>query len=199
VRLSHRPRFVPGRHRHERGAVLVEFATVAIFLAVMLAGAFDYGMAWRASLTVTEAARAGARVGSSGGNNLAADRDLLLSAQAALSAGGMLDEVQRVVIFNASNVSAVPTACKQGTGTTQSCNALTGAQFSNLTATSAYDSNGCIVDSARKGFCPKLRNNVQLTAHYVGIWILADYEYEFGLLGSTRSIERTAIMRIEPP
>jgi len=199
VRLSHRPRFVPGRRGHERGAVLVEFACVAIFLITLLAGAFDFGMAWRAGLAVTEAARAGARVGSSSGNNLAADRELLLSAQAALSSSGMLEDVQRVVVFNASNISAVPPACKIGTGTGQSCDALTGDQFSDLTGSSAYDANGCIVDSARKGFCPKIRNNVQLTAHYVGIWIQVQYHYQFGLLGSVKTIERTAIMRIEPP
>jgi hypothetical protein len=111
----------------------------------------------------------------------------------------MLDDVQRVIVFNATNVSKVPVACKTGTGTGQSCNALTGTQFSNLTGTSALDTNGCIVDSARKGYCPKLRNNVQLTAHYVGIWVQVQYHYEFGLLGSVKTIERTAIMRIEPP
>lgn len=199
MRLSHRPRFVPGRHRNERGAVLVEFAIVAIFLTALLAGAFDFGMAWRASLAVTEAARAGARVGSSSGKNVNADRELLLSTQAALASAGLLDEVQRVVVFNGSNVSDVPATCKIGTGTSQSCNALTGAQFRLLNASSPIDANGCIVDSDRKGFCPKLRNDVQLTAHYVGVWVRIGYQYEFGVLGSVRTIERTAIMRIEPP
>jgi len=179
--------------------VLVEFATVGIFLVTLLAGAFDFGMAWKAALGVTEAARAGVRVGSSSGNNVAADRELLLSAQAALSSSGLLEDVDRVVVFNASNVSAVPPSCKIGTGNGQSCNALTGAQFKDLSGSSAIDANGCLVDSVRKGYCPTLRNNVQLTAHYLGVWIRASYEYEFGLLGTTKTIERTAIMRIEPP
>ena len=48
----------------ERGAMLVEFAFVAMFLVVLVAGTFDYGFAWRSGLAVNEGARAGARVGS---------------------------------------------------------------------------------------------------------------------------------------
>lgn len=200
MRLSHRPRFVPGRERHERGAVLIEFATVAIFLLVLLAGAFDFGMAWKATLGVTEAVRAGARVGSSSGTELTADRDLLLSAQAALSSSSLLDEVQRIVIYNATTSATIPNNCKKGSGTTLACNALTGDQFRALTATSGYDATtGCLDDAVRKGWCPKSRSNVQLTASYIGVWVQVDYEYEFGIMGSVRSIERTAIMRIEPP
>lgn len=200
MRLAHhRPRFAPGRERHERGAVLVEFATVALFLVVLLAGAFDFGMAWKTGLAVTEAARAGARVGSSSGKTTTADRDLLLSVRSALASSGMLEEVQRVVVYNATTSNAVPTGCKTGTGTSLACDALTGQQLRDLTTTSALDGNGCISSSARKGYCPTARNNVQLTAHYIGVWVQVDYEYEFGLLGSTKKIERTAIMRIEPP
>jgi Flp pilus assembly protein TadG len=199
MRLAHhRARFVPGRERHERGAVLVEFATVALFLVVLLAGAFDFGMAWKSSLAVTEAARAGARVGSSSGKNTSADRDLLLSVKAALASSGLLEEVQRVIVYNATTSTAVPTGCKTGTGTTLACDALTGQQLRSLSAASPLDANGCISDSARKGYCPTGRNNVQINAHYLGIWVQVDYDYEFGLLGSTKKIERTAIMRIEP-
>jgi len=200
MRLAHhRPRFVPGRERHERGAVLVEFATVAMFLVVILAGAFDFGMAWKSGLGVTEAARSGARVGSSSGKTASADRDLLLSVKAALDSSGMLNQVQRVIVYNATTSTAVPAGCKTGSGTTLACDALTGQQLRSLTASSPLDGNGCISDSARKGYCPTTRNNVQLTAHYLGVWVQVDYEYEFGLLGSTKKIERTAIMRIEPP
>ena len=201
MRLSHRPRFVPGRHRHERGAVLVEFATVAIFLVVLLAGAFDFGMAWRAGLGVTESARAGARVGSSGGKATAADRDLLLSAQAALASSGLLDQVDMVIIYNATTNAVVPTACKTGSGATLTCNSYTGAQFRGIVAAAPLDATGCIVASTRKGFCPlnTARSNIQLTASYLGVWVRVRYDYEFGILGSARMIERTAIMRIEPP
>jgi Flp pilus assembly protein TadG len=199
MKLSHRPRFAPGRHEHERGAVLVEFATVAIFLVVLLAGAFDFGMAWRAGLGVTEAARAGARVGSSGGIAVTADRDLLLSVQAALASSELINDVDRVVVYNATTNAAVPATCKTGTGNGEPCDAFTASEFKAITAGSALDANGCIVDSARKGFCPKTRNSVQLTANYLGIWVRIRYDYQFGVLGSSRLIERTAVMRIEPP
>jgi hypothetical protein len=178
----------------------VEFATVAIFLVVLLAGAFDFGLAWRAGLGVTESARAGARVGSSGGKATAADRDLLLSAQAALASSGLLDDVDLVIIYDATTNAAVPNTCKTGVGTNLPCNSYTGAQFRGIDGAEPIDANGCIVDSSRKGFCPlhANRSNIQLTASYLGVWVRIRYEYEFGILGSYRMIERTAIMRLEP-
>lgn len=183
----------------ERGAIIVEMSIVAIFLVTLLAGTFDFGMAWRGSLAVTEATRAGARVGSSVGDDINADRDLLLSAQAALSSSGLLDEVQRVVVYRSSSINgAVPPNCKTATSTVSGCNVLTGTQFKNLTAGSALTSRGCINTSTSKGFCPLDREERQIDADYLGVYIRAEYRFMFQLLGTVQVIERTAVMRIEP-
>lgn len=200
MRLSHRrARVVPARVVGERGALILEMSIVGIFMVTLLAGTFDFGMAWRGGLAVTEAARAGARVGSSVGNDSTADRDLLLSAQAALQSSGLLDEVQRVVLYRSTTANgAVPPTCKTATATVSGCNILTGAQFTALTGTSPLDANGCISTSTSKGFCPTGREERQIDADYLGVYIRAEYRFMFRLLGTVQVIERTAVMRIEP-
>jgi Flp pilus assembly protein TadG len=182
----------------ERGAVLIEFALVSIILVTLLAGTYDLGSAWRAGLGVTEGARAGARVGSSMGDDVNADRSLMTSAQAAMASSGLLDNVTRVVIFKSATVDGkIPASCKI-MASSGACNIFTGNQFRNLTTTSPMDANGCLTGSQRQGWCPKNRNRVQLTAEYIGVWIQVQYDYEFRLLGTSRTIERTSVMRLEP-
>lgn len=198
MRLGHRR--TPGRRpsRRERGAILVELSIVGLFLVTLLAGAFDYGMAWRSGLAVTEGVRAGARVGSSSGNDRNADLDLLLSTQAALKSSGMIDSVQRVVIFRSPDNGQVPASCKTSTGQVDGCNILTGPQLKALLTTTVLRTDGCVEAWSSKGFCPTTRNDIPATADSVGIWIRAQHPFLFRLLGTSQNIERTAVMRIEP-
>ncbi len=191
------------KHRpaKESGAVIVEMAFIAIFLLVLSAGAFDYGLAWRASLGVNEAARTGARVGSASGNDVEADFNMLTGARSALSSSGLLSNVERVVVYSATNVNGtIPAACKTATATSEQCNILTGDQFRAIptSATGALTSTGCINNSTTKKWCPTTRNNVQLTAEYVGIWIKVRYQPSFSFTARATTIERTAAMRLEP-
>lgn len=202
--LSHRPRRRPGTCRRpgepvgERGAVVVEMAIVAVLLITILGGAYDFGMGWRASLAANEAARAGARTGSSLGISVEADRSLLLSVQSALSSSGLLDEVQRVIVFDAGAANGkVPSTCITGTSS-GACNIFTATQFKNIVATSPLDAKGCISSSSRKGFCPLDRDKVQIQADSLGVWVRLRYEYQFGLLGNALTIDRQAVMRLEP-
>jgi Flp pilus assembly protein TadG len=201
MRLAHgRALRSRGGHRsgRERGAVLVEFAMVAMILVTVLAGTFDLGMAWRSGLGVTEAARAGARVGSGQGKALTADRSLLLSAQAAMASSDLLPDVTRVVVYRSATADGVmPSGCKT-TATNSNCNVFTGTQFRNIIATSALTSTGCLTGSQSQNWCPTQRVTTQLTAQYIGVWIQIRYDYDFRLLGTSRLIERSAVMRLEP-
>lgn len=187
----------PGTAR-ERGAVLVEFVMVALILVTLLAGTFDLGLAWRAGLGVTEGARAGARVGSSMGNDINADKSLLTSTQSALASAGLLPKVTRVVVFKADTANgAVPATCKVA-NTSGACNIFTGNQFRNMGASPAIGATGCLTASQRQGWCPTTRERVQLRAEYIGVWVQIRYDYQFRLLGTSRTIERTSVMRLEP-
>ena len=75
------------------------------------------------------------------------------------------------------------------------------AQFRALPAsntTGTLTATGCIASSQTKEWCPTTRNNVQLTAEYIGVWVQVTYTYKFKFIGSTRTIERDAVMRLEP-
>lgn len=185
----------------ERGAALVELAMVALFLLTISGAAFDFGMTWRVTLIDNEAARAGARTGSTMADDPLADWYALSNARAALSSGKQLANVQRVVIYRSDTANgAVPSGCTSGTTTSSLCNVLTGAQFSALAQTDFNTTTGCI--NAGKAtvtnWCPNVRDNVQLTANYFGIWIDIKYTNLFKLRGASIDITRTAVMRLEP-
>ena|SRR5947207_5829573 len=55
-----------GRVRDDRGAVAVEFALVLIPLLLVVFGIIDFGRAYNAQQTVTQAARVGARLATLG-------------------------------------------------------------------------------------------------------------------------------------
>jgi Flp pilus assembly protein TadG len=54
------------RSRRERGQALVEFALVVPIFLILVMGIADFGMGYKASITVTNATREGARLGAVG-------------------------------------------------------------------------------------------------------------------------------------
>jgi len=211
--IAHRRAQVAGRRRGERGAGLVELAFVAMLLLLLMASTFDYGFAWRAGLAVNESARAGARVGSGQALSRGADYYALNSVKASLSASGIIDNVQKVVIFKSTTADGrVPASCLT-TSPTGTCNVLTGAQLKALTASSfdvvissnpatAPTGSGCLKTTAalRAGWCPNApRSNSQDSgADYYGLYVQISYPRKFGAFGSAISVSRTAVMRLEP-
>jgi Flp pilus assembly protein TadG len=207
-----RRRLASRRAERERGATLVEFAFVAMFLLVLVAGTFDYGFAWRMGLAVNEAARAGARVGSGQAVSRGADYYALNSVRSALTASGAIDQVQKVVIFKSTTADGVvPSTCLLASPS-GSCNVLTGAQLKALTA-SSYDltistdptvaptGSGCLKSSAaqRVGWCPSARSNDQdAGSDYYGVYVEAAYPRKFTSFGGSITVTRTAVMRLEP-
>lgn len=207
-----RRRLASRRAERERGATLVEFAFVGMFLLVLVAGTFDYGFAWRMGLAVNEAARAGARVGSGQALSRGADYYALNSVRSALTASGAIDQVQKVVIFKSTTADGVvPSTCLQASPS-GSCNVLTGAQLKALTASSfdltistdptvAPTGSGCLKSSAaqRVGWCPSARSNDQdAGSDYYGVYVEAAYPRKFTSFGGSITVTRTAVMRLEP-
>jgi len=210
--IAHRRAQLVERRRSERGAGLVELALVATLLFFLVASTFDYGFAWRAGLAVNESARAGARVGSGQALSRGADYYALNSVKSSLTSSGIIDNVEKVVIFKATTADGrVPASCLAATPT-GTCNVLTGAQVKALTAAS-YDvvisadpgtaptGTGCLKSTAaqRVGWCPNARSNNQDTgSDYMGVYIQMSYPRKFGAFGSSISVSRTAVMRLEP-
>ncbi|MBX3286583.1 MAG: pilus assembly protein [Actinobacteria bacterium] len=192
------------RARGEGGAALVELAFVAMILSLLAAGGYDYGMGYRAGLGVIEGTRTGARVGSSIGNDIQADFQILSSSKSALQSSGLLPYVEKVVIYRSTNVNGdIPNNCKNYTSGSVNdyCNIFMGDDFRNLPATwssSIADGNGCLDIDRNARWCPTARKDIQAYAEYVGVWIQIKYPYQFRMLGSTITINKDSVMRIEP-
>ena len=185
--------------RGERGAALVEMAIIAILLLLLIAGGYDFGQAWRQGLITNEAARTGARTGSALGDNYLADWYALSGSRAALQNSGRLGSVERVIIYRADNTEGdVPSQCVDQNSTSQRCNILTGDQFRAMQISDFDATTGCFTPALVKNWCPSARDNVQLTADYYGVWIQTRYDYEFSILGSGATVQRDAVMRLEP-
>ena len=140
-------------------------------------------------------------------NGRIADFYAVSSVKAALKASGKLEQVQRVVIFNASNANGqASAACRTGAGD-GTCSVISGANLrttwdatsDETSVKSQTNSSGCLTIASPKNFCPTLRiNTPQASAQYVGVYIRIRHNYLFPILGSGTDVSRTAVMRIEP-
>ena len=182
---------------------MVEFALVALLLFTLSAGAYDYGQAWRTGLVVNEAARTGARVGSAGGSDLAADFNALSGLKASLKSSGKLDDVVRVIVFQSSAADgsgARPSTCKGAAPT--GCQVIEGAAFrtdwETLSVVDATGPTGCLKKAVVTAWCPTTRDNNQAVAQYYGVSVQLRHNFLFPIMGSGTDVERTAIMRLEP-
>jgi len=88
------------RRRNERGAAAVEFALILIPLLMILLGTIEFGFIFNQQLTVTNAAREGARV-------LAITRDEGDAVDAAAAAASALDGTLSVSVVETCLVNAV--------------------------------------------------------------------------------------------
>ena len=148
LRLRHRKKGktplerVPRRSRRRRdGAVLVEAAFVLPFLALLVFGAVDWGFTFNDYLTLSNAVRSGARIGTADvdpvSQQVNADDDYQVLQAVNNALGGTRNEVVLVSIFNATSSTATnPPAGCVGTGATSQtgeCDVYTAAEMNTYT------------------------------------------------------------------
>lgn len=192
-------------HRDERGAVLVEVVIILPVLLIIALGVFDVGLGWRASFTISSAARSGARVGSNLGIDDGADQQALASIAAAL---GTIPSAQIdvVVIYKADGADGeVPANCltaitrTAGGSAANHCNVYTATDLAAAATSSDYTGN---CSSSRDRFwCPPNRENEQGSAagpDYLGVYIRINHATKTKMFGSTLVLDDRAVMRIEP-
>ncbi len=186
----------------QRGAALVEFALIAPVLVLITAAIFEFGLAFRDSMTLSNALRSGARVGSNAGRERQADYTILKSVEAAMTEFPTA-RVERIIVYKASTTnSAVPAACMAVSGSggvTGSCNVYQSSDLarplSDFTGTTT-----CTGTAPDRYWCPTARQNQQaLGADYLGVWMQIRYEYVTNVFpGAGITIRDRAIMRLEP-
>jgi len=186
----------------QRGAALVEFVLIAPVLVLIVAAIFEFGLAFRDSMTLSNALRSGARVGSNAGRERQADYTILKSVEAAMTEFPTA-RVERIIVYKASTSNSAPSAaCLAVTGSggvNGSCNVY---QSTDL-ARPLSDFGGttsCSSTSPDRYWCPTSRQNQQaLGADYLGVWMQIRYEYVTNVFpGSGITIRDRAIMRLEP-
>lgn len=185
----------------ERGSVLVEFAFVLPFLALMAFGIMEFGLALQDRMAVQTAARTGVRVGSAAGKAADADKSLLLGVGSVLT-DVKLANVSSVLVYKSSTADgAVPAECTNPTRSASGvCNVYTGAQLQQLVAGTAPSSwFGCGGGSLDVSWCPTTRQTVQaIGTDYIGVSIRVNHPMLTGFFGSMVTISERGVMRLEP-
>lgn len=99
------------RAKNEHGAAAVEFALILPVLLLVLIGIIEFSLAFNAQLSLSQAAREGAR-------NMAIHNDTGQASSAAQNAAGRLDPATVSVAFNVTGGGTACAADKQVTATT---------------------------------------------------------------------------------
>lgn len=189
------------RGRGDRGAALTELVLIVPILALIVCGVLEFGMAWRDSMTVSNALRSGARVGSNMGDDRYADYDILKAIEAAMREIPDTARVQRIVVYKADTSNSAPSAtCQAGTPVTGVCNVYTGADLSRTQSAFTGTTNCSTGTPPDRFWCPTSRvNNQALGADYLGIWMQVTYNWITHMFpGTGLTIKDRVVMRLEP-
>lgn len=189
------------RARGERGAAVTEFVLIAPVLVLLVAAVLEFGLAFRDNMTMSNALRSGARVGSNAGRERLADYTILKAVEAAM-AEVPTSQIQRIIVYKADTAnSAVPSSCLSVTppgGVTGVCNVYNPASLS--LPESEFSGTTCSASAPDRWWCPVSRQSQQaLGADYLGVWMEIEYDYVTHLFpGDGLTLRDRAIMRLEP-
>lgn len=170
----------------ERGATIVEMAIVLPLLLLLIIGMLELGLAFRSFLTVSAAARDGSRVASLAGNEIGADCATLVEVGGTLATGGILDGLDRVVIFKAEPGGGAPVA-------------------SNVyTLNSSGDPSVCTTwNRTTNGYPEATRQTISgpgSPLDIIGVRIVSDESWVTGLFPfrGTFTVDESSLSRMEP-
>jgi hypothetical protein len=170
----------------ERGAVLVEAALIFPLLIFVVLGIAEYSLAYRNSLSVSSASRAGARTASALARNANYATDTRDAVAAALSALPK-SRWQEVWVYQAQK----PTDAAPGlpdSGDFTSCTKC--VRFTWDAATSSWSQAGTWDDQTQDACAGE--------ADYIGVYVKAEHRYVTKLFGTSRTLQDHTVMRFEP-
>lgn len=181
------------RRLSDRGVTLTEFAVLMPLLLILALGAFEYGMLFRDSLTISTAAREAGRVSASSANYGDADCVILEAGAGALQSvqNGVIDEVH---IYKSDANGSIPAD-----------NSSTMRRYSpfqsgdpSLIACSGSDWNA---EHLGANWDPSARVNDEQNADWSGVRIEYSHTFQTGFLwfNGSRPLADEAVFRIEPP
>jgi hypothetical protein len=176
--------------RCDRGAVAVETALVAIIPIMLLFGIIDSSFLFKDWLTVSAAARAGARMGASEPRALSFAQDSADQVTNAIS-GHNPANIQEVWVYKASPTTGLPSgSCGS---TPSSCvkftwNSGTQSLLKSSDTWAGADQDACIAD---RGPSAPLRDSV-------GVYVKYKHTSPLGFFFNDQIISESTVMWIEP-
>lgn len=205
----------------DRGAVMIEAIVVLPLLILLVFGISEFGFVFRSTITIASTTRSAARVSSNVANARGADYETLNTIIASFGSSSIaLEDVEHVLIYNATELDTVPPNCftagvPTGSNTTdRECNHYDAAYLLTMDATSVADfgllpdgtedpsntTGACLSSDVDKNFCPLLRNRTpNPNTEYVGVWIQVRHGYTTGILPwESVTLEDKTVMGIEP-
>lgn len=195
-----------GRHS-QRGAVAIEFAIVIPLLALLSFGAVEMGSAWKDSQTVLASTRTAARSLAQFGDAPQADRDALLSVDAAFADSNLT--VRSVIIYESDdgvNDGGPPAACLTAAENgvvysgAQACNVYPAAEYAIALLPSGTTNFGCSGAAFDANWCPSSRVRAQATATFIGVHVIATRTSVTGsdFVPVPTELDQYSVMRMEP-
>lgn len=180
----------------DRGVAIVEFAFTFIILVVLAIGAFEYGLVFRDSLTVSNSTREASRVGASAADNMDADCLILDAAAGVLQSlgSGVIEEIQ---IYKSDENGVYP---GELTSTIRQY-----APWTDVTPPPIFCASGSGWDDLHLGasWDPDDRVDDEGDADWIGVRVKYDHSWSTGFPPWTKSgvfaLSDDAVFRIEPP
>lgn len=191
---------------------MAEAALVSPIFILLIFGVFEFGIAYRDILAVGDATTDAVRVGAIQGPDVTpegetADYSIVNALRDGL-AGLKPANLQSIVVFKAADatvgsaISQVPSACKTGTSsTTLKCNVYRPTDAYVAIQDGDVDYFKCLLaGDPACGWNPTTRVDGPTTAdvEFLGVYVRYKHEYVTGFFGSTFTVERASIMRLEP-
>jgi Flp pilus assembly protein TadG len=174
------------KNRHEQGATIVEAAIIFPVLIVTIVGLLELGLAFKDFLTVSFAAREGARIGSLVGNDVDADCQIIQGVISDLGASLVVDgTIANIEIFRADPVTG-----NQG--------------LTNDWTYTGSDPTDCLDWTPFPNNWPSTNRVVVVgptsTLDILGVTINASHDYITNVppFGGTIDVSETALQRLEP-
>jgi hypothetical protein len=188
-------RWVPGRRRvRDKGAAVIEFSIVFALLLTISLGAFEYGMAFRDWLSVSVAAREGARVAASAATYGQADCVILEATAGALQSLNS-GELKEVHIYRSDASGSYPGA---GSSYNRRYRPAVSGEPGLIACTGGSEWYPISLGS---NWDPNDRDNSGTNADWIGARVIFDHQWltDFLWWSGTATYTDDAVFRMEPP
>jgi len=176
--------------------VLVEAALIFPMVMMLIMASFEFALAFRSSLTLTNAVQAAARTASAQGNNPEADFEILQTLEKNLS---IIDsaEVQYIVIFRAPIIgSSLDDSALRGCRTTSIANVCN--RYTAFDLSRPRVAFGCM-NAFDRSWCPGSRRvRLDDPPDLIGVHVELEHETATRLIGRNYRMSQRSIIQIEP-